>query len=94
MLVMDANIRETGVGLEAWTRMKAEDRPNLRGAMNYVNSPRHANYVEVATYRRVLADLRARFGWFDPDMYAYDQLRVGSAPEAASRGRILVPTDL
>ena len=76
MLVMDANIRETGVGLDAWTRMKAEDRPNLRGAMNYVNSPRHANYVEVATYRRVLTELRAQFGWFDPDAQTYDALKV------------------
>jgi amino acid transporter len=76
MLVMDANIRETGVGLEAWTRMKAEDRPNLRGSMTYVNSPRHANYVEVATYRRVLAEIRAQFGWFDPDPHTYDVLRA------------------
>jgi len=76
MLVMDANIRATGVGLDAWTRLKAEDRPNLRGSMTYVNSPRHANYVEVATYRRVLAELRAQFGWFDPDAHTYDALRA------------------
>jgi amino acid transporter len=79
LLVMDANIRQTGVGLEAWTRMKAEDHPNLRGAMSYVNSPRHANYVEVATYRRVTAELRARFGWFDPDSQTYDRLRRAPA---------------
>jgi len=75
MLVMDANIRETGLGLEAWSRLKAEDRPDLRGSMTYVNSPRHANYVEVATYRRVLAELRGQFGWFDPDSHTYDALR-------------------
>ena len=77
MLVMDANIRQTGQGLEAWTRMKAEHRPNLRGGMSYVSSPRHANYVEVATYRRTLAEIRAQFGWFDPDGHTYDALRVG-----------------
>jgi amino acid transporter len=76
MLVIDANIRETGQGLEEWTRMKAEHRPNLRGAMSYVNSPRHANYVEVATYRRTLAEIRAQFGWFDPDPHTYDRLRT------------------
>jgi amino acid transporter len=76
MLVMDANIRETGEGLGEWTRMKAEDRPNLRGTMNYVNSPRHANYVEVATYRRVLGEIRAQFGWFDPEPHTYDTLRA------------------
>jgi len=76
MLVMDANIRQTGVGLNDWVRMKAEDRPNLRGSMTYVNSPRHANYVEVGAYRRVLAEIRARFGWFDPDAHTYDVLRA------------------
>jgi amino acid transporter len=78
MLVMDANIRQTGEGLGEWTRMKAEHRPNLRGAMNYVNSPRHANYVEVATYRRVLGEIRAQFGWFDPEPHTYDGLRTRS----------------
>jgi len=77
MLVMDANIRQTGVGLDEWTAMKANDQPNLRGGMSYVNSPRHANYVEVGTYRRPLAEIRARFGWFDPDAHTYDGLRVG-----------------
>lgn len=77
VLAMDANIRETGVGREEWLRMKAEHRPNLRGGMNYVNSPRHANYVEVGTYRRTLAEVRAQFGWFDPDAHTYDSLRVG-----------------
>ncbi|HEY2661500.1 MAG TPA: amino acid permease [Caulobacteraceae bacterium] len=78
MLVMDANIRQTGEGLAEWTRMKAEDQPNLRGSMTYVNSPRHANYVEVATYRRVLAEIRAQFGWFDSDPHTYDGLKVKS----------------
>ncbi|QUD89629.1 amino acid permease [Phenylobacterium montanum] len=82
MLVMDANIRQTGQGLEAWTRMKAEHRPNLRGAMSYVDSPRHANYVEVATYRRVLGEIRAQFGWFDPGPHTYDGLRVRSSAKA------------
>jgi cation diffusion facilitator CzcD-associated flavoprotein CzcO len=76
MLVMDANIAESGVGLADWTRQKAEDRPNLRGSMTYVNSPRHANYVEVATYRRVLAEIRGTYGWFDPDAETYEGLRV------------------
>ena len=75
-IVMDAHIRETGVGLEDWTRMKAEDRPNLRGGMAYVNSPRHANYVEVGTYRRTLAEIHAQFGWFDPEAHTYDGMRV------------------
>lgn len=90
MLVMDANIRQTGQGLEAWTRMKAEHQPNLRGAMTYVNSPRHANYVEVATYRRTLGEIRAQFGWFDPGPHTYDGLRVQAAAVSPDVQRAMV----
>ena len=67
------------MGAGDWTHLKAEDRPNLRGSMTYVNSPRHANYVEVGAYRRVLAEIRARFGWFDPEPHTYDILRAAKA---------------
>jgi cation diffusion facilitator CzcD-associated flavoprotein CzcO len=75
MTAMDAHIRQSGEGLERWTRMKAEDHPNLRGAMTYVDSPRHANYVDVAVYRRVLSEIRERFGWPDPDDALYESSR-------------------
>jgi hypothetical protein len=72
---MDAYIRQSGVGAEEWSALKANDRPNLRGTMNYIDSPRHANYVEVGVYRRTLAELRERFAWPDPDHHLYDVLR-------------------
>jgi hypothetical protein len=75
LAAMDAYIQQSGEGLDAWTRMKAEDQPNLRGAMNYVSSPRHANYVDVSIYRRVLTEIRERFGWPDPDGGLYEGLR-------------------
>ncbi len=78
MTAMDAYLRQSGQGLAEWTRMKAEDRPNLRGAMNYVDSPRHANYVDVAVYRRLLSEIRERFGWPDPDDQLYQPLRIPS----------------
>ncbi len=85
MAAMDAYIEQSGEGLDDWTRMKAEDRPNLRGAMNYVDSPRHANYVDVAVYRRTLSEIRERFGWPDPNDQLYEALRrVSRAP--APRG--------
>jgi hypothetical protein len=59
--------------------MKAEDQPNLRGAMTYVDSPRHANYVDVAVYRRILSEIRERFGWPDPDDSLYESLRTRAA---------------
>jgi cation diffusion facilitator CzcD-associated flavoprotein CzcO/amino acid transporter len=79
MAAMDAHLRQSGEDLETWTRMKAQDRPNLRGAMTYVDSPRHANYVDVAVYRRVLAEIRERFAWPDPDDNLYEVLRARRA---------------
>jgi hypothetical protein len=75
MAAMDAYIRQSGVGLAEWTALKAEDCPNLRGTVNYIDSPRHANYVEVGVYRRTLANLRERFAWPDPDHHLYGALR-------------------
>jgi hypothetical protein len=31
--------------------------------MAYIDSPRHANYVETHTYQHVLAEVRDSFGW-------------------------------
>jgi cation diffusion facilitator CzcD-associated flavoprotein CzcO/amino acid transporter len=79
MVAMDAYIRQSGIGLSEWTALKASDRPNLRGTINYIDSPRHANYVEVATYRRTLGQLREHFGWPDPDHHLYEPLQAGAA---------------
>jgi amino acid transporter len=77
MAAMDAFIRQSGgPRAEEWSRLKREDRPNLRGTKNYVDSPRHANYVDVAVYRRILAERRERFGWPDPDDALYAPLKV------------------
>lgn len=71
MAAMDAVIEQSGIDLDRWQQMKAEDQPNLRGESTYVDSPRHANYVEVNTYRRKLSEIRESFGWPDPsdDLY-------------------------
>ena len=88
MVAMDAFIEQSGIepsgvgqsgaGREAWRRMKAHDRPDLRGASTYIDSPRHANYVDVDVYRRVLSEIRERFGWPDPDDALYRVLEEGS----------------
>ncbi len=80
MAAMDAVL--TRQGTEAWARMKASDRPDLRGGSTYVDSPRHANYVDVTVYRRVLSEIRERFGWPDPTDELYQPLDQGQ-PEAA-----------
>jgi cation diffusion facilitator CzcD-associated flavoprotein CzcO/amino acid transporter len=72
MAAMDAWIEQSGAGLAQWRAMKAGDHPNLRGHIAYIDSPRHANYVDAEIYRRVLSDIRERFGWVDPDHGTYD----------------------
>jgi hypothetical protein len=43
--------------------------------MNYLDSPRHTNYVEVGTYRRVISEAKAAYGWPDPTPQTYEALR-------------------
>ncbi len=56
--------------------MKAEDRPERRGTSHDIDAPRHASYVNVAVYRRVLAEIREKFGWPDPADALYEPLRA------------------
>jgi cation diffusion facilitator CzcD-associated flavoprotein CzcO len=75
MTAMDAVLDGIGgADQAAWAQMKAQDRPDLRGASTYIDSPRHANYVEVTVYRRVLAEIRERFGWPDPSDALYGSM--------------------
>jgi hypothetical protein len=75
MTAMDAVLDGIGGAYQAaWAQMKAQDRPDLRGASTYIDSPRHANYVEVTVYRRVLAEIRERFGWPDPSDALYGSM--------------------
>jgi hypothetical protein len=83
MTAMDAYIETSGEGLADWRRMKAQDHPNLRGSTQYIDSPRHSNYVDVSVYRRLLSDIRARFGWPDPDDQLYAPLLRDNDPSAS-----------
>lgn len=74
LIMIDINARETGVRKAELTGLKRTDRPDLRGGVQYVDSPRHANYVERSTYMAYLAQFRDRFGWFDVDEHTFDEL--------------------
>jgi hypothetical protein len=74
LVMIDINARETGVRKEELAELKRTDTPDLRGGVKYVDSARHANYVERTTYMAYLAKLRDRFGWFDIDDHTYDAL--------------------
>jgi len=66
LIVLDATARELGGAVWAsWRERKVTDRPDLRGGKTYVNSRRHANYVDAMTNQVVLADLRDRYGLGD-----------------------------
>ena len=78
-------VASAGVRKDELTRLKRTDTPDLRGGVKYVDSPRHANYVERGTFMAYLAQFRDRFGWHDVDDHTYDDLRANapSSPSAA-----------
>lgn len=88
MVVIDIRARETGVHRAEIRALKETDQPDLRGGIAYIDSPRHASYVNIDTYVSYLADLRDRFDWADFDEQTYQALRrldVSTIPaEAAS----------
>ena len=65
MVVMAIRARATGVHDAALRELRQSDDPDLTGGHQYVNSPRHTNYIDVETYRDYLAKLRDRFDWPD-----------------------------
>ncbi len=85
LVVMDIHARETGRHKTELTELKRTEHPDLRGGIDYVDSPRHANYVERTAYMDHLAGLRERFGWFDVDDQTYASLVV-DGPASPGRG--------
>ncbi|MFS4103162.1 hypothetical protein [Streptomyces sp. PD-S100-1] len=90
LVVMDIRAREADEHRTARRRLKADDHPDLRGGIAYIDSPRHANYVESRTYQDYLAGLRDTFGWPDLDHDYYDGIRPDAPP---SPHHPSVPTD-
>ncbi|WP_439946122.1 hypothetical protein [Streptomyces sp. BBFR109] len=90
LVVMDIRAREADEHRTARRRLKADDHPDLRGGIAYIDSPRHANCVESRTYQDYLAGLRDTFGWPDLDHDYYDDIRPDAPP---SPHHPSVPTD-
>lgn len=86
IIVADINARETGENRQLMLDLRRSHDPDLRGGVAYVDSPRHASYVDAATFKRELADLRRRLGWQDPDDSFYADMRTDNpaAPAVAS----------
>jgi hypothetical protein len=85
LVVMDIRARETGAGKAELDQLKRDDRPDLSGGIRYLDSPRHANYVNSHAYQVYLAQLRDRFDWPDITEETYQPVHPeqdsGSAPE-------------
>jgi hypothetical protein len=65
--------------------LKSSHYPDLRGAMQYIDSPRHASYVETHTYQQVLAEIREAFGWPAVDNAYFESVPTGLEPVLAGR---------
>ncbi len=75
VITADIHARETGINRDMMLDLRRTDFPDLRGGHHYIDSARHANYVEAATYARTLAGLRRRLGWADPSDSSYQAMR-------------------
>jgi len=78
------DIAATGETRRRLTELKRTDQPDVRGGMHYIDTPRHANYVETHTYQHVLAGLRDTFGLPALDDRSHDRLRRGAAARVGS----------
>jgi hypothetical protein len=63
MIVADIHARESGVQRDLLDRLRESHFPDLRGGKAYIDSPRHAAYVDKDTYRDVLMSLLRDLGW-------------------------------
>ena len=64
-------------------RIIETERPDLSGGVHHVHSDRMANYLNMVTYRKVMARLRAQFGW--PAVDAATFAGVRGAARAGAR---------
>ena len=62
LIVADATAKPGSEMASAMARMKRTHRPDLTGGHRYIDSERHANYVEVDAYLKVLAQVKREVG--------------------------------
>jgi len=75
-----------GIG-RAWLDERRRNHfPDMRGGKTYVDSPRHANYVHMATYQKLLAEFRRKLGWPDLSDTSYDEQRERATVRRAKAG--------
>jgi len=63
MAIINIRARATGKYYLELCELRKSDNPDLTGGHQYIDSPRHTNYIEVETYLNYLGILRDRFDW-------------------------------
>ena len=59
LIVADATAAPGSPTRRYFDERKANHHPDVRGKHDYVNSARHANYVDVDSYLRAIAEVKA-----------------------------------
>ena len=62
VIVADATAAPGSGTAETFRHLKANHHPDLKGGRRYIDSNRHANYVELDTYLKILKKVRAKVG--------------------------------
>jgi hypothetical protein len=75
---------EGGAAAEAVNALVTTDQPDLRGGIHFVNTDRHATYVDGKAYRAALRRLRRRLGWPELARGSYDRVKAPGRAEAAA----------
>ena len=62
LIVADATATPGSQVARHFSHLKADHHPDVRGGRRYIDSPRHANYVEFDAYLKILGKVRTRLG--------------------------------
>ncbi|MDG1234077.1 MAG: NAD(P)-binding domain-containing protein [Pseudomonadales bacterium] len=77
------DIAAHGENKRRFNELKRTDAPDMRGGMEYINTPRHANYVETHTFQHVLEEVRKQFAIEPLTEDSFDPLRLDSPSSLA-----------
>jgi hypothetical protein len=92
MIVADIHARESGVRRELLDKLRESHFPDLRGGKAYIESPRHAAYVDKDTYRDVLTSLLRDLGWPALTDWSFEAMKVDGVATAEADGRRHTPS--
>ena len=62
LIAADATAPPGSPTAQAFKELKANHHPDVRGGRRYIDTDRHADYIEVKAYRKILAKVRKQVG--------------------------------